>query len=282
MAKQVSELIILRKFISWPILVVAGQQFLSLAQETARRTKGQASAATFLRDLVEPDFLSVRSSLPGTACCCLKQGHRHMTNCIRPRIFCNAFWLLAVKRLFTTVLLLVLLLTTTLAEPLILQGRVVRVTDGDTVTLLDEHEALHKIRLAGIDAPESAMPYGHQATLYLASLVFGENVEAVTYKQDRYGRTVATLMHGEQDINLAMLQAGLAWHYKHYAKEQPAAQALAYAQAEELARTQNLALWKDSDPCAPWDWRKSRRPRPPQSAGAIMPGELAMSTGTNP
>jgi endonuclease YncB( thermonuclease family) len=164
------------------------------------------------------------------------------------------------KRLLMAALLL-MLHATAHAEQLILQGRIVRVTDGDTVTLLDEHEALHKIRLAGIDAPESAMPFGHQATLHLMSLVFGERVEAVIYKQDRYGREVATLMHGEQDINLAMLQAGLAWHYKHYAKEQPAAQAQAYAQAEELARKLSLALWQDCDPNAPWDWRKSRRLR---------------------
>jgi endonuclease YncB( thermonuclease family) len=205
-----------------------------------------------------------------------------MKNRNRLSTFRSNHWLVAIKQLFTSVLLLVLMQTTTIAEPLILQGRVVRVTDGDTVTLLDGHEALHKIRLAGIDAPESAMPYGHQATLYLMSLVFGERVEAVIYKQDRYGRTVATLMRGEQDINLAMIQAGLAWHYKHYAKEQPAAQAQAYAQAEELARTQNLALWKDSDPSAPWDWRKSRRVRPRQSAAAIMLGELATSAVPHP
>ena len=205
-----------------------------------------------------------------------------MTNRICPTIVCCAHWLVAIKRLFTSVLLLVLLQASASAGPLILQGCIVRVTDGDTVTLLDERQTLHKIRLAGIDAPESAMPYGRQATLYLVALVFGKTVEAVTYKQDRYGRTVATLMLGAQDINLAMLQAGLAWHYKHYAKEQPAAQAQAYAEAEELARTKNLALWQDTDPRAPWDWRKSRQARPPQSAGTIMLSKLTMSACTSP
>jgi endonuclease YncB( thermonuclease family) len=204
-----------------------------------------------------------------------------MTNRNRLSTFRSDHWLFAIKQLFTSVLLLVLLQTTTLAEPLILGGRIVRVTDGDTVTLLDEHQTLRKIRLAGIDAPESAMPYGLHATLYLVSLVLGKTVEAVTYKQDRYGRTVATLMLGAQDINLAMLQAGLAWHYKQYAKEQPAAQAQAYAEAEELARTKNLALWQDSDATAPWDWRKSRRARPRQSVGAIMLSEFATSADTN-
>lgn len=205
-----------------------------------------------------------------------------MTIRICPTILCCAHWQDAIKRLFTSVLLLVLLQATAHTAPLILQGRIVWVTDGDTVTLMDERQFLHKIRLAGIDAPETAMPYGHHATLYLVSLVLGKNVDAVTYKQDRYGRTVATLMLGQQDVNLAMLQAGMAWHYKRYAKEQPAAEAQAYTQAEEMARTKNLALWQDSNPGAPWDWRKSRRARPPQTSGAILPGKRAMYTGINP
>ena len=74
-----------------------------------------------------------------------------------------------------------------------------------------------------------------------------------------------------------MLHAGLAWHYKQYAKEQSEAQALAAAQVEEFARTKNLALWQDSEPEAPWDWRKNRRARSPQSVGAIILGEHALS-----
>ena len=181
---------------------------------------------------------------------------RHMTNHIRPTIFCSAHWLVAIKRLLTSVLLLVLLQAAVHAEPLILQGRIVRVTDGDTVTLLDERHTLHKIRLAGIDAPESAMPYGNHATLYLVALVFGKTVEAVTYKQDRYGRTVATLMLGTQDINLAMLQAGLAWHYKQYEVEQTPADRAAYSAAELKARTAKLGLWAQGTPVRPQDFRQ--------------------------
>lgn len=126
------------------------------------------------------------------------------------------------------------------------------------------------------------MPHGQQATLYLGSLVFGKDVDAVTYKHDRYGRKVATLMLEAQDVNLAMLQAGLAWHNKRYRKEQPVAQAQSYARAEELARTKNLALWQDSDPIPPWDWRNRRRSRSPQSGVAIMLEELLARAGTNP
>ena len=157
-------------------------------------------------------------------------------------------WLLA--------LLLVLLQPSAHAEAL--AGRIVGVTDGDTVTLLDNNKTLYKVRLTGIDAPESRMPYGQKAKTYLSSLVFGKDVVAITRKHDRYGRTLATLMVDGQDANLEMVQAGLAWHYKQYAREQPRAEALAYAQAEELAREQHLGLWQDVEPVAPWDWRHGR------------------------
>ncbi|MGV0961070.1 MAG: thermonuclease family protein [Limnohabitans sp.] len=91
-------------------------------------------------------------------------------------------------------------------------GRIVRVTDGDTVTLLSSDNTRIKIRLAGIDAPESRMPYGHAAQVHLAELVLNKEVIAVTHKHDRYGRTVATLWVGTKDVNLTMVQDGLAWH----------------------------------------------------------------------
>ena len=172
-------------------------------------------------------------------------------------------------------LLLAFAQTTTDAQPRILEGRIVGVTDGDTITLLDANNSQYKIRLAGIDAPESHMPYGQKAKAYLASLVFGQQVVAQMHKQDRYGRTIATLMLGTQDANLAMVQAGLAWHYKQYAKEQPKAEALAYAQAEEQARAQGLGLWHDNVPTAPWDWRRSHKHHSVKMTAAPQ-------TGTNP
>lgn len=138
-------------------------------------------------------------------------------------------------------------------------GRIVRVTDGDTVTLLRSDNTRITIRLAGIDAPESRMPYGHAAQTHLAGLVLNKEVVAVTQKQDRYGRTVATLLFGTQDINLTMVQAGMAWHYKRYAQEQPQNQAANYAQSEQVARKEGRGLWQHEKPTPPWIWRKSQR-----------------------
>jgi endonuclease YncB( thermonuclease family) len=142
-----------------------------------------------------------------------------------------------------------------LAQPASLEGQVVRVIDGDTVVLQDTYGTRHTLRLAGIDAPEKRMPYGMAARQQLFQWVAGQAVTALTTKQDRYGRTVATvLLHG-QDVNLAMVQNGLAWHYTRYAREQPALQANAYAAAEQAARAERVGLWQDSAPVAPWDWR---------------------------
>ena len=138
-----------------------------------------------------------------------------------------------------------------------LQGQVVRVSDGDTVTL-QTHDSTIKIRLAGIDAPETKMAYGATAKAYLADLVLDKEVIAITRKKDRYGRTVATLMLGTKDVNLAMVQAGLAWHYKQYVRDQSEPQAVSYAQSEIVAREQTRGLWQHEKPTPPWEWRHAR------------------------
>ena len=140
-----------------------------------------------------------------------------------------------------------------------LHGRIVRVTDGDTVLLIDDDNNQIKIRLASIDAPESKMSYGLAARTYLADLVLDKEVIAITRKTDRYGRTIATLMQGAKDVNLAMVKAGMAWHYKEYAREQSETQSVAYSIAEIDARIQRIGLWQQEKSMAPWDWRHSRR-----------------------
>jgi micrococcal nuclease len=90
------------------------------------------------------------------------------------------------------------------------RGRIVKLTDGDTVTLLVASNIRITIRLAGIDAPESRMPYGQAAQAHLRDLVLNKEVIATTHKRDRYGRTVATLWLNSKDVNLAMIQAGMA------------------------------------------------------------------------
>lgn len=92
-----------------------------------------------------------------------------------------------------------------------LTGRIVGISDGDTVTLLDANQRQYKIRLIGIDAPEKKMPFGQRSKEHLSDLVFNKDVQVETEKLDRYGRTLGKILLDRNDINLAMINAGLAW-----------------------------------------------------------------------
>ena len=143
-----------------------------------------------------------------------------------------------------------------------LTGRVVSVADGDTVTLLDANLRQHRIRLSGIDAPEKRQPFGNRSRLHLGALVFGKQVTADCPKTDRYKRAVCRLEVDGIDANLAQVEAGMAWHYKAYTREQSPADRWRYAKAEDRAREARHGLWADRAPVAPWDFRKARKNTP--------------------
>lgn len=143
----------------------------------------------------------------------------------------------------------------------LLVGKVVSVADGDTITLLDSDRVQHKIRLSGIDAPERSQAFGRRSREHLAGLVAEEQVTVETDKTDRYGRSVGKVLLQGRDINLAMVVAGLAWHYKKYETEQSTSDRRLYASAEVQAREHRVGLWLDREPVAPWDWRAEKRMR---------------------
>jgi endonuclease YncB( thermonuclease family) len=136
--------------------------------------------------------------------------------------------------------------------------KVVSVADGDTITVVRD-QATKKVRLAGIDAPEKDQPFGRLAKEFLSMLVFGKDVELETNKKDRYGRDVGKVYFEGRDVSLAMLTAGLAWHYKKYQGEQSAADRLRYSNAELDAQSQSLGLWQVPVRVAPWSWRANQR-----------------------
>jgi endonuclease YncB( thermonuclease family) len=136
-----------------------------------------------------------------------------------------------------------------------INGKVVAVADGDTITVLDASKVEHKIRLAGIDAPEKAQAFGNRSKEHLSDLVFGKTVTVDWNKKDVYGRTVGKILVAGSDINLVQLQAGMAWHYKKYQNEQSSADRTSYAQAENNARARRVGLWTDANPMPPSDFR---------------------------
>ncbi|MFA7399646.1 MAG: thermonuclease family protein [Sideroxydans sp.] len=166
---------------------------------------------------------------------------------------------MTVQSLSKIVLILAALLLTTPSHAATIQGRVVGIADGDTVTVLDSSNTQYKIRLMGIDAPEKKMPFGQRSKENLSDLVFDKQVTVDYSKQDRYGRTVGKIIINGVDANLEQVKAGMAWHYKQYKREQSAADQLSYADAEEQARAGGKGLWVDADPVPPWSWRKEQK-----------------------
>lgn len=156
---------------------------------------------------------------------------------------------------------------------LVIEGKVIRVSDGDTIAVLDKDNKQHKIRFQGIDAPESKQAFGQASKENLSKMVFGKQVTVIWDKVDKYGRTVGKVLLDGKDINIEQVKAGLAWHYKKYSDEQPPEDRITYAKAEEDARGAKLGLWQDPNPTPPGDWRadaKTERWGPAPPEGTII------------
>lgn len=164
-----------------------------------------------------------------------------------------------------------------LAQAETLTGRVVAVADGDTITVLDSLNQQHKIRLAGIDAPEKKQAFGQVSKQHLADLAFGKLVDVEWFKHDKYRRVIGKVRVGTQDANLEQVKAGLAWHYKKYEAEQAPADRRQYSEAEESARLKRVGLWRDSSPIPPWDFRHGTAPA--ASAGRAQMGGPCSCSG---
>ncbi len=135
-------------------------------------------------------------------------------------------------------------------------SRVTKVADADSLTVVGQDGEAYTIRLQGIDAPENRQAYGKYCTDKARRLLSGQRVAVEVYKRDRYQRLVAKVSWQGSDVALRMIQLGCGWHYRAYAAEQSAQDRRAYAQAERIARQQQLGLWRDAQPQAPWDYRR--------------------------
>ena len=149
----------------------------------------------------------------------------------------------------------------------VLKGKVIKITDGDTLYVPDANYQQHKIRLAGIDAPERKQAYGLASRKHLASIVAGRQVTVEYQKRDRYGRIVGKVLlvvvfhtsADEIDVCLEQVKAEFAWHYKKYQHEQSLEDQRLYADAEIRAREDRLGLWRENNPNPPWEYRRLYR-----------------------
>ena len=133
-----------------------------------------------------------------------------------------------------------------------LTGKVVRIADGDTFTLLVDKKQ-HRIRLHGIDAPETkgGQPYSQRSKEYLSSMIAGKTVKVEVKDTDRYERFIGIVSTDKiKDVNLEMIKAGMAWHYSYYDNTP------SYKLAQQQAKKGNKGLWQDPNPINPYEWRK--------------------------
>lgn len=115
--------------------------------------------------------------------------------------------------------------------------RVVSVTDGDTIRCQQGNQQ-HRIRFAGIDAPESKQAFGQQAKAVLNGLIYQKNVWVEVSGRDRYGRLIGTVYLGHEDINRRMVAEGCAWAYRRYLQKD-------YLAVEAVARKNHTRLWQE-------------------------------------
>jgi len=132
-------------------------------------------------------------------------------------------------------------------------GKTVGVSDGDTITVLCGGKGV-KVRLYGIDCPESSQDFGQAAKKFTSNMVYGRTVEVKEKGTDQYGRTVGIVTVSGKNLNLELLNNGLAWYYKTYAKKEKD-----FASAQARAKASRTGLWTLATPIPPWEYRRELR-----------------------
>lgn len=135
-----------------------------------------------------------------------------------------------------------------------MEGRVVSVADGDTITVLDGANVQHKIRLWGIDAPEKGQDYGAQARKAISELVFQKDVRVHLVSRDHYGRSIGKVYARDMYVNKELVRRGMAWWYRDYSPW-----SFDLRLAESRAKREKLGIWSQNRVVAPWTYRENKR-----------------------
>lgn len=155
-------------------------------------------------------------------------------------------------RPFHTLLALICCLLSNLASAESFIARVIGISDGDTLTVLINENEQMKVRLAEIDAPEKAQPFGKRSKQSLSDMCYQQTAVIERIDIDRYGRTVAKVQCGLINANEEQIRTGMAWIYRKYLRDQK------ISALEKGARESRLGLWKETNPIPPWEWRKAK------------------------
>ena len=159
------------------------------------------------------------------------------------------------RHFFRSILFISLFLAVTLSPCYAWQGKVVGVTEGDTITVI--HNSRRKeIRLYGVDTPEKRQDFGTKAKQFTANMVFGEVAEVTPVTMDRYGRTVSIVYLDGKCLNEELILSGYAWVYKRYCGK---AICVKWIDIEQKAKAHKIGLWAKPGPVPPWQFRHSKK-----------------------
>jgi len=129
-------------------------------------------------------------------------------------------------------------------------GTVVKVIDGDTFDMIFEEKKI-RVRMFGIDSPERGQAFNVKAKEFTASVIAGKEVSVIIRNKDRYGRFVCDVYLDDSTyVNAEIVKAGYAWHFTRYSDD------VQFAELQEEARDDKRGLWQDSNPVAPWEFRR--------------------------
>ena len=152
-----------------------------------------------------------------------------------------------------------------------IQGKVVGVADGDTITVL-QNSKQYKIRLHGVDTPEKKQNFGMKAKKFTSNMVFQKKVKIVSYGTGKYGRTIGIVYIGQKCLNEELVKNGFAWVYKKYCSEPFCND---WLQLEKEARENKLGLWIDDDPVPPWKYRHGTNKKRPTNYSGPYHGNVS-------
>ncbi|ROS09649.1 endonuclease YncB(thermonuclease family) [Chryseobacterium nakagawai] len=133
-------------------------------------------------------------------------------------------------------------------------GKVIKISDGDTITVLLKGNTQKKLRLADVDCPESGQAFGKNAKQFTSGKVFGKTIKFTETSTDRYGRSIAKVYYdNDKYLSKELIKAGMGWWYFSYSKDD------SLGKIQEKAQQKKMGLWQDVHAIAPWEYRKMKR-----------------------
>ena len=133
-------------------------------------------------------------------------------------------------------------------------GKVIKISDGDTITILLKGNQQKKLRLAEVDCLEKGQAFGKNAKQYTSGQVFGKTINFIETDKDRYGRSIAKVYYDNgKYLSKELIKAGMGWWYFFYSND------ASLGKLQEKAQQKKIGLWQDNQAIAPWEYRKIKR-----------------------